>query len=322
MRLARPFFQLPVLFDVARLQDEVATLPADAWVPHPDGVTGNSAARLISVDGEETDAVHGQMLPTQWLESMPYLRQVLTGFGVVWGRSRLMRLAPGAGVPEHADINYHWHTRVRLHIPIFTQPEVRFHCDGQSVHMGAGEAWIFDNWRRHHVENQSSAARIHLVADTTGTAAFWQFACGQTPPRAQWRTIGRDPGMLAQLLTESNERPPIMPAAEVQLLIDDLRAELTVITDTAEAKIRAARLSLLLESLVFDWRQLCALHGVGGRALSEFLRLASAVREAATPLADGLVMRTNDVSALLVLEKRVLQHLVVVDARALDVAGK
>lgn len=128
--------------------------------------------------------------------------------------------------------------------------------------------------------------------------------------------------MLAQLLTESNERPPIMPAAEVQLLIDDLRAELTVITDTAEAKIRAARLSLLLESLVFDWRQLCALHGVGGRALSEFLRLASAVREAATPLADGLVMRTNDVSALLVLEKRVLQHLVVVDARALDVAGK
>jgi len=34
------------------------------------------------------------------------------------------------------------------------------------------------------------------------------------------------------------------------------------------------------------------------------------VREAATPLGEGLVMRTNGAGAALVLEKRVLQHLV------------
>lgn len=311
MRLSRPFFQLPVLFEVARLQAEVAALPIEAWTPHPDGVPGNSAARLISVDGEETDSVHGQMLPTRWLAAMSYLRQILAGFGVVWGRSRLMRLAPGAGVPVHADINYHWHTRVRLHIPIFTQPEVRFHCDGQSVHMAAGETWIFDNWRRHHVENKASAARIHLVADTTGTAAFWRFACGQAPPRSQWRSMCWDPSISSQLLTESNERSPVMPATEVQLLVDDLRGELKLAIDTAEAKARAARFSVLLESFVLDWRQLCALHGVSGRARPEFLRLAGAVHQAAKPLAAGLVMRTNEANALLVLEKRVLQHLVV-----------
>ena len=310
MRLPRPFYQLPVFFDAARLQAEVAALPAEAWVPHPDGVPGNSAARLISVDGGETDTVHGQMLPTRWVAAMPYARQALAGFGVVWSRSRLMRLTPGAGVPEHADINYHWHTRVRLHIPIFTWPEVRFHCDGQSVHMAAGEAWIFDNWRRHHVENKASAERIHLVADTTGTAAFWQFACGQAPPRGQWRTLPWDPGANPQLLCEGEQRSPIMPAAEVQLLVDDLRTELAVATDTAEARTRAARFDVLLESFVHDWRQLCALHGVSGRARLDFLRLARAVREAAKPLADGLVMHTNHASALLVLEKRVLQHLV------------
>lgn len=310
MRLSRPFFQLPVLFDVARLQAEVAALPVEAWVSHPDRLAGNSAARLISADGTETDSVHGQMLPTPWLADMPYLRQVLAGFGVVWSRSRLMRLAPGAGVPEHADINYHWHTRVRLHIPVFTRPEVRFHCDGQSVHMAPGEAWIFDNWRRHHVENRASVERIHLVADTTGTAAFWRFACGPTPPREQWRTVGWDPGSRAPLLTENDQRSPVMPAAEVQWLIADLCSELMVAADTAEARTRAARFGTLLESFVFDWRQLCALHGVGGRARPEFLRLAGAVREAAGPLAEGLVMRTNAVSALLVLEKRVLQHLV------------
>lgn len=310
MRLSQPFFQLPVLFDVARLQAEVAALPDQAWAPHPDRLPGNSAARLISAGGAETDSVHGQMLPTPWLDAMPYLRQALEGFGVVWSRSRLMRLAPGAGVPEHADINYHWHTRVRVHIPIFTQPQVRFHCDGQAVHMAAGEAWIFDNWRRHHVENGASAPRIHLVADTTGTAAFWRFACGQTPPRAQWRTVAWDPANVSTLLTEGDQRFPVMPAPEVQLLIDDLRAELTVAADTAEADARVARLSRLLESFVLDWRQLCALHGVGGRGRPEFLRLAAAVHQAAKPLADGLVMRTNQASALLVLEKRVLQHLV------------
>ncbi|WEJ98808.1 MAG: aspartyl/asparaginyl beta-hydroxylase domain-containing protein [Candidatus Sphingomonas phytovorans] len=309
MRLSRPFFQLPVLFEIEHLQAELAALPPESWVPHPDGLPGNSAVRLISAGGGETDSVHGQMLPTRWLAAMPFLRQALAGFGVVWGRSRLMRLAPGAHVPEHADINYHWHTRVRLHIPIFTRPEVRFHCDGQSVHMAAGEAWIFDNWRRHHVENQSSAERIHLVADTTGTAAFWQFACGQAPPRGQWRTIGRNPDAGQQLLTEGDQRSPVMPAAEVQWLVDDLRAELAVAIDTVEARARAAQFSMLLESFVFDWRQLCALHGIGGQGRADFLRLAGAVRKAAKPLADGLVMRTNEVGALLVLEKRVLQHL-------------
>jgi hypothetical protein len=312
MRLPLPFYQLPVLFDMVRLQAEVAALPTDAWQPHPDRLPGNSAARLISVGGAETDANHGQMLATPWLETMPYLRQVLAGFGVVWSRSRLMRLASGASVPEHADINYHWFSRVRLHIPIFTRPEVRFHCDGQSVHMAAGEAWIFDNWRRHHVDNGSSANRIHLVADTTGTAAFWQFACAPPPPRAQWRTLPWAPESNPKLLTEGYQRLPVMPAAEVQLLVDDLRAELAAAPEIAGSETRAQRFDKLLESFVFDWRQLCALHGTG-RSQPDFQRLVGAVHEAAEPLANGVIMRTNEISALLVLKKRVLEHLVHVD---------
>ena len=313
MRLARPFYQLPVFVDAARLQAEVAALPPEAWAPHPDNLPGNSAARLISVGGAETDSDQGQMLPTRWLAAMPYARQVLAGFGVVWSRSRLMRLSAGARVPEHADIKYHWHTRVRLHIPIFTRPRVQFHCDGQSVHMATGEAWIFDNWRHHHVENGSDEERVHLVADTTGTASFWQFACNPPPPRAQWPTMRWQPGDAPQLLTECGERSPIMPAAEVELLINDLRAELVVATTAPDAAQRAARFARVLECFVMDWRQLCALHGTRGRARSEFEHLVGAVRAAAGPLADGLVMRTNSVAAMMVLEKRVLQHLIAED---------
>lgn len=314
MRLSRPFFQLPLLFDAERLQTEVAALPAEAWVAHPDKAPGNSAVRLITVDGGENDGVQGRMAPTPWLEAMPYLKQALAGFGVVWSRSRLMRLAPGARVPEHADINYHWHTRVRLHIPVFTWPEVRFHCDGETVHMGAGEAWVFDNWRRHHVENDAEGARVHLVADTTGTAAFWRFVNAAPTPRGQWRTVRWDPNARHPLLTEINDRAAIMPAAEVQWLLEDLRAELALAADGPEVRQRAALLSQLLESFVFDWRQLCALHGVEGRAAAEFQRLAAAFEQAARPLTDGLVMRTNGASAMLVLEKRVLQHLIAAGA--------
>ncbi|PIC00283.1 aspartyl/asparaginyl beta-hydroxylase domain-containing protein [Caulobacter sp. X] len=314
MRLSQPFFQLPLLFDAARLQAEVAALPPEAWVSHPDQVPGNSAVRLITAGGSENDGVQGRMAPTPWLEAMPYMKQALAGFGVVWSRSRLMRLAAGAGVPEHADINYHWHTRVRLHIPVLTWPEVRFHCDGEAVHMGAGEAWVFDNWRRHHVENNAVGERIHLVADTTGTAAFWRFVHAPATPRDRWRSVKWDPTADHPLLTELNQRSPIMPAAEVQWLLDDLRSELTVAVDSPDALGRAARFSQVLEGFAFDWRQLCALHGVGGEAAPAFLRLAGALGEAVRPLAEGLVMRTNGADALLVLEKRVLQHLVAEDA--------
>lgn len=311
MRLSQPFFQLPVLFDASRLAAEVAALPSEAWAPHPDRIPGNSAVRLITVNGAETDTHHGQMLPTPWLKAMPYVQQVLAGFGVVWGRSRLMRLAPGVGVPEHADINHHWHTRVRMHIPVATTPKVRFHCDGQTVHMAAGEAWIFDNWRRHHVENGADVERIHLVADTTGTASFWQFACGSAPPRSQWPTLTWKADAAPQLLTERDQRTPVMSAAEVQLLIDDLREELVFAGDAPDATARVAAFDRLLDSFVLDWRQLCALHGLDGRGGAEFQRLAAAARDAAQSLSDGIVMRTNGASALLVLHKRVLDHLLV-----------
>ncbi len=309
MRLPRPFFQLPVQFDAGRLRAEVAALPPHAWFAHPNSIAGNSAVRLISADGAESDDVHGQMLPTPWLHSAPYIRQILGSFGVVWSRSRLMRLAPGAEVPEHADINYHWHTRVRLHIPVITLPEVRFHCGDAVVHMAAGQAWIFDNWRLHRVLNPTAEERIHLVADTTGTGAFWQFACGPQPTQ-QLRTLPYRPDVSIEPMTEANQRAPVMPAAEVQLLVNDLRAELALAADTAAARERAAQFSGLLEGFVCDWRQLCVLHGTAGRNRHVFSELGTAVRDAARQLGTGLVMRTNGVSAVRVLEARVLQHLV------------
>ena len=92
--------------------------------------------------------------------------------------------------------------------------------------MAAGEAWIFDNGRRYRVNNDAAQPCIHLVADTSGTAAFWQLAFGPGVQNKQWRTVTFQPERKAQPLTERNEHPPVMSAAEVQWLIDDFCAEL------------------------------------------------------------------------------------------------
>jgi hypothetical protein len=121
MQLAKPFFRLPRRFDVERLRAEVAAMPADAWAPHPKGIPGNTSVRLVSAEGGENDRLDGDMRATPHLARAPYIRQLLASFAVPWSRTRLLRLAPGASVPKHADTNYHWFSRVRVHIPVITR---------------------------------------------------------------------------------------------------------------------------------------------------------------------------------------------------------
>ncbi len=305
MRLPRPFFRLPLRFDAERLRVEVAALPQTAWVRHPNEIAGNSAARLITVDGGENDAVNGPMAPTAHLAALPYVRQVLASFGVAWSRSRLLRLAPGACVPEHADINHHWFYRVRLHIPVVTSPTVRFHCDGTSVHMAAGEAWVFDNWRLHHVENPGSSERIHLVADTTGGSRFWQLVGlseQQAPDARHTYQAGRDDWPT----TERTVPRPVMPPPEVDLLVLDLRAEL-VAADARVDPSRLARYHGMLDGFCRDWRQAYLIHGEDAAGRAALRRFVDQKRDELQAAADGLVMRTNRVAAHVIFEGRVLR---------------
>ena len=115
-------------------------------------------------------------------ERSPYIKQVLATFDEVFGRSRLMGLGSKCSVPEHRDVNYHWYTRVRIHIPVLTTPDVLFYCGDTYVHMAAGETWIFDSWKKHRVENNSDDNRVHLVIDTAGSRKFWEMVAA-----SEWR---------------------------------------------------------------------------------------------------------------------------------------
>jgi hypothetical protein len=312
MKLPQPFVKLPLRFDAHRLAEEALALPAEAWARHPNSFPGNSALRLISVGGGENDEVGGRMEMTAHLDACPYIRQVLASFGVVWGRSRLMRLAPRASVPEHVDTNYHWFTRVRVHIPVLTRPGVSFHCDDQVVHMAAGEAWIFDNWRLHRVENATDEERIHLVADTSGSAAFWNMAfSGMGAGRGRpLRQIAYQPGLVPALALEHYNTFRVMPPSEVELLLGDLGADLMLQPDMNGTMADLLEFRGLLRSFCADWRQLWVLHGDSDSGIAEFRRLSQALREVTQPFGEKLCTRSNRLPVMRVLGSRVIAYMV------------
>jgi len=222
MKLLTPFLQLPIRFNAEALAQEISTLGEHAWLPHPQRYEGNDFLPLVSAYGEPTnEAFEGPMRPTPFLERCPNLIDALGGLGVTLGRTRLMRLSGHAEVTPHIDVVYYWMERMRVHIPIVTQPTVTFVCGTAKTHMAAGECWIFDTWSLHRVINDAERSRIHLVVDTVGGEGFWQLVTsgrvpGQSMPNwvaheceARGRTI-------ADLEFESENAPVVMTPWELR----------------------------------------------------------------------------------------------------------
>jgi hypothetical protein len=313
LKLPRPFFRLPVRFDAERLRSEVEALPASAWSRHPQEYPGNSAVRLITVGGTQNDVVAGAMQPTPALLASPYLQQVLASFSTVWSRSRLMRIEGGGSVPLHSDTNHHWFFRVRVHIPVVTRPEVRFFCADQNVHMAAGEAWVFDNWREHRVENPTTDARVHLVADTAGTSEFWRLVTqGQSGsferPSPGSRLIAFDPAARPELMIERFNVWPLMPASEVEQLSFDLLADLAPVDERAESVAAVASFVGTVIEFCHDWRSLWYRHGNAPEARIHFQRLAEETRRQLRQLSPVRIASTSNF-AMSVIQARVFAML-------------
>ena len=170
MKLQVPFIQLPLAFDAGVLAAEIAALGEGAVAAAPAGLPRqlDAAAGGGRRRPGQRSLRRRRCGPRPHLQRCPYLSQVFASLGATAGRSRLMRLSGHAEVTRHADQGYYWTERVRVHVPIVTQPTVRFECGDAAINMAAGECWIFDTWRQHRVINDAVESRIHLVVDTVG----------------------------------------------------------------------------------------------------------------------------------------------------------
>lgn len=261
MKLPHPFVQLPLLFDAAVLEAEIAALGEGPWMPHPQGFAGNSMLPLVAVGGDPAnESFAGRMEATPHLARCPYLQETLAATGVVVGRTRLMRLSGHSEVTRHADRGYYWADRVRVHIPVVTQPTVRFDCEDQHVNMAAGECWIFDTWRQHRVLNDDTRSRIHLVVDTVGGDAFWAMVeAGRThagtPLTVPWNPRRVQPTGAASTAFpyESTNVPVVMSPWEIQARMDFLLDEAAPHPALAKAREVSNRFARRWHMLWAQW---------------------------------------------------------------------
>ena len=294
MKLAAPFIQLPLLFDADALAAEIEALGEQSWMPHPQGFPGNSMLPLIAVGGDPAnESFGGVMHPTPHLQRCPYLSQVMASLGVTLGRSRLMRLSGGAEVKRHADQGYYWADRVRVHVPVVTQPTVRFECGDSHVNMAAGECWIFDTWRQHRVLNDDHRSRIHLVVDTVGGDRFWSLVgAGRNQDgvalggRWEPRQVGPDAAARPELVCESANVPVVMTPWEITHRIRFLLGEAVPHPALGAVQQLAARFCR-------DWLALWAAHGERAEGWPAYRRALEAFMRELAPLSGQLVLQNE-----------------------------
>lgn len=307
MKLPSRFIQLPVQYDADALAREIATLAPSDWMRHPTGFAGNDFLPLISAHGDpNNEGFEGPMRPTPFLSPQrPYLMEVLGSLGAVLGRTRLMRLSGHAEVNEHADVNYYWRDRMRVHIPIITQPTVSFHCGAEVVHMGPGECWVFDTWSLHRVINDQTHARVHLVADTVGGEGMLRLLMAgrspSAPAPANWaaRRIGPS-GVAPTLAFETVNVPKVMSPWELREHVNFL---------LSEAKPRqpvAAEVGGVALTFLHRWRALWSAYGEDQQAWPLYRQVLDAfTRDLKAVRAEDLLL-VNDVDFLSSLNGMVL----------------
>ena len=249
---------------------------------------------LVSVRGGPNDAAAGPMAATPSLHRSPYIRQILASFHTVIGRSRLMRVDGGECVEPHVDIHYYWHDRVRVHIPIVTDPAVRFSCDGSEVHMAAGEVWLLDTWRVHSVINASPTARIHLVFDTVGSAHFWDLVAQAERPSAadphhpyEPRLLAFDPQAGRHLVTEQHNLPVVMSPSELSMLVED------ALSDAGADGVVDDALMGTFRRCTQEWRSVWAVHGQDSEGWPTYRELQERLLATAAAVSSDVRLRSN-----------------------------
>lgn len=157
-------------FDAARLAADLALMPESWWENHlSDYHDGNWQSISLHAPGgvRGNQLSHGaEFAPTEALGRCSYLPEVIASLPGRKNRVRLLRLRAGGEIYPHSDPMHRIDPAlVRLHIPVQTNPGVRFHVNGVRLEMAPGETWYVDVRFRHSVKNAGEADRVHLVLD-------------------------------------------------------------------------------------------------------------------------------------------------------------
>ena len=74
-------------------------------------------------------------------------------------------LRRGGIIPEHSDTGKMLTTHHRIHIPLVSDPAVKFTLDHKDYYLEPGHGYEINNQLTHEVRNESNIDRIHMIID-------------------------------------------------------------------------------------------------------------------------------------------------------------
>ncbi len=101
-------------------------------------------------------------------QALPVMNEIIEKFYPAGGtviRAMAAKLLSGAIINPHTDRHPSFHVGHRIHIPITTNPRVRFMIDGQPYQFKVGQAYEINNQKMHSVMNKGDEDRITFIFD-------------------------------------------------------------------------------------------------------------------------------------------------------------
>ena len=80
-------------------------------------------------------------------------------------RAMVAKLPAGNVIKPHVDRHQSFHAAHRIHVPVTTNPRVRFMIEGPPYQLDVGQAYELNNQKKHSVMNKGKEDRITLIFD-------------------------------------------------------------------------------------------------------------------------------------------------------------
>ncbi len=164
-------------FDVAPLLERVEQLSESDWLDNSyrqqtyDVHQQTQSVVLVFTDGSGWPELEVRKEPGWDLladVAFPLVQQVLADHYPPGGtviRAMAAKLLPGGIIKPHKDKHPSFHYGHRVHVPLISNPRVRFMIDGQPHKFKVGRVYEINNQMQHSVMNKGSQGRVNFIFD-------------------------------------------------------------------------------------------------------------------------------------------------------------
>jgi len=172
MSQKQSFLELPFIFDIEKLKEDLNCVNHDEWVKHPNTQAYDGEwliTSLTSTTGETRNIVaneNQEYKDTPLLQKTKYIKSVIDTFKTKVEAVRFMNLKANSIIKPHCDKGSSFEEGyARLHIPITSNDEVKFILSGVDYKMELGKCYYIDAHNTHSVINRGTSHRVHLLID-------------------------------------------------------------------------------------------------------------------------------------------------------------